>query len=83
MVVLGVLLVTASLLSLRGLRERPMVTFPAVVLMCTALLWEPGQKVFADGFASFWLGAVAAGAALLIAVASPGPRSSTWQPSPG
>ncbi len=68
-VVLGVLLVTASLLSLRGLRERPMVTLPAVVLMCSALLWEPGQKVFADGFVSFWLGAVAAGAALLVAVA--------------
>ena len=31
----------------------------------TGLLWEPGQKVLANGFAPFWLAAVAAGCALL------------------
>ena len=66
LVVLGTLLVTATILSLPGLAGRPAVAAPVVVLTWTALLWEPGQKVLANGFASFWLGTVAAGCALLI-----------------
>ena len=72
-VVLGVLMATATVLGLRGVRGRPLVLLPALVLMWTALLWEPGQKVFANGFTAFWLGAVAAGVALLIAVSSTRP----------
>ena len=68
-VMLGLLMVTASLLGMPGLSGRPWVALPALVLTSTALLWEPGQHVFADGFAAFWLGAVAAGASVLIAVA--------------
>ncbi len=64
---------TATVLGLRGARGRPLVLLPALVLMWTALLWEPGQKVFANGFTAFWLGAVAAGVALLIAVSSTRP----------
>jgi hypothetical protein len=70
-VVLGVVLVTASVLSLPGVGARPAVAFPALALAWTALLWEPGQKVLANGFASFWLAAVAAGCALVLAFGLP------------
>jgi hypothetical protein len=46
------------------------VALPAVAITWTALLWEPGQKVLANGFASFWLGVVASGAALLLGLES-------------
>ena len=67
-VVLGVLLLTAALLSLPGVRARPVVAVPAVVFVWTAYLWEPGQKMIADGFANFWLGTVAVASALLLAL---------------
>lgn len=70
-VVLGALVLTATFLSLPGLAARPAVAAPAVVLTLTAFLWEPGQKVLADGFASFWLGALAASCALLLSISCP------------
>ena len=67
-VALGLLMVTAAILSLPHIGGRPAIAVPVVVMTWTALLWEPGQKVLANGFASFWLGAVAAGCALLVGV---------------
>jgi hypothetical protein len=46
------------------------VALPAVVLSLTAFLWSPGQDVLADGFANFWVAAIAAAAALLLALAA-------------
>ena len=69
-VVLGLVLMTAAFLSLPGVVARPELAAPALVVTWTALLWEPGQKVLANGFASFWLGAVAAGSALVLALAA-------------
>ena len=66
---LGVLLATSSILALRGIRRRPMVALPAVAVATSALVWEPGQRILADGFTSLWLAAVAARSALLISVA--------------
>lgn len=68
LVVLSIIMVSATVLGMRQLHLRPMVTLPVLVLTSTALLWEPGQHVFANGFLGFWLGAVAAGVSLLIAV---------------
>ncbi len=76
LVVLGTVLVTAAVLSVPRLAQRPALTVPAVAVTWTALLWEPGQKVLANGFASFWLAAVAAATALLLSLASP--QSSSW-----
>lgn len=67
-IVLAVVLVTATVLSLPGLRDRPWVCLPLLALTWTALLWEPGQKVIANGFANFWLADVAVGVALLLAL---------------
>lgn len=69
-IVLGLVLVTAVFLSLPVVADRPGLAAPAVVVTWTALLWEPGQKVLANGFANFWLGAVAAGSALVLALAA-------------
>ena len=71
-VALGILLITAVVLSLPGLGSRPELAGPAVVVTWTALLWEPGQKVLANGFASFWLGCVAGGSALLLGLVTTG-----------
>ena len=68
-VVLGLVVLTAAVISLPGLRRRPLVTVPAVVLTWTAFLWEPGQDLLADGFANFWLAAAAVGTALVLALA--------------
>ena len=65
-VVLGLVMVTAAILCLPRLRDRPAIAVPVVTLCWTALLWEPGQKVLANGFASFWLATVAAACALLL-----------------
>ena len=69
LVMLGLLLATSSILALKGVRHRPMVALPAVAVATSALVWEPGQRILADGFTSLWLAAVAAGSALLISVA--------------
>jgi hypothetical protein len=68
-VVLGLVVLTAAVVSLPGLRQRPLVTLPAVVLTWAAFLWEPGQDLLADGFANFWLAAAAVATALLLALA--------------
>ena len=65
---LGLVMVTAAILCLPRLGDRPAIAVPVVTLTWTALLWEPGQKVMANGFASFWLAAVAAATALLLAL---------------
>ncbi len=70
-VVLGVVLMSAALISVPGLRDRPAVAVPAVAVTCTAFLWEPGQHALADGFANFWLGAAAAGIAVVLAMSLP------------
>jgi hypothetical protein len=67
-VVLGLAMVTAAAVSLPGVRSRPDLAVPAVVLTWTAFLWEPGQNLIADGFANFELAAAAAASALLLAV---------------
>lgn len=67
---LGVVVLTAAVLSVSGLRSRPLLVLPAVVVTWAGFLWEPGQKAIVDGFANFWLGAAAAGTALLIGVAA-------------
>lgn len=67
---LGALLLAGSLLSLPGLRSRPCLAAPAIAFAGAAYFWEPGQRLIADGFANFWLAAVAAASALLIAVSS-------------
>ena len=67
-VVLAMLVVSAAVVSLPRVRERPGVAAPALGLIAAAFLWEPGQKVLADGFASFWLGALAVGTALVLSV---------------
>jgi hypothetical protein len=68
-IVLGVVAVTAAIVSLPGLRDRVGIAVPVVVVSWTAFLWEPGQNLLADGFANFWLAAVAAGCALLLGLA--------------
>jgi hypothetical protein len=70
-VVLGTVMVTAATLAVPRLGSRPALALPVVVMTWTALLWEPGQKVLANGFASFWLAAVGAGTALLLGLARP------------
>ena len=69
-VVLGTVMVTAAVIRLPGVQGRLPLAVPAVVMTWTALLWEPGQKVLANGFASFWVGAVAAASALLLSLES-------------
>jgi hypothetical protein len=70
-VVLGVVLVTAAIVSVPGLRDRAAVAVPAVIVTWAAFLWEPGQHALTDGFANFWLGAAAAGAAVVLAMTLP------------
>ncbi len=70
-VVLAVVMTTAAIVSLPGLRGRPGVAVPVLVVTWAAYLWEPGQKALVDGFANFWLGAAAAGVALLLALSVP------------
>jgi hypothetical protein len=67
-VVLALAMVTAATVSMPGVRNRPEIAVPAVVLTWTAFLWEPGQNLIADGFANFELAAAAGGTALLLAV---------------
>jgi hypothetical protein len=65
-VVLAVLTMTAAVISLPGLCDRPLVAAPVVALTCTAYLWKPGQQVLADGVANFRLAAAATATALLL-----------------
>jgi hypothetical protein len=67
-VVLGTVVLTAAMLSVTGLRARPLVALPVVTCAWTAFLWQPGQNVLADGFANFWLAALAAGTALVLSL---------------
>jgi hypothetical protein len=69
LVALGTVVMTAAVLSLPRVSDRLGVATPAVVLVWAAFLWEPGQKILANGFASFWMAAMAAGSALVIAFA--------------
>jgi hypothetical protein len=68
-VVLGTVILTAAIVSLPGLRDRPLVALPAVVATWAAFLWNPGQNLLADGFGNFWLAAAAVSTALLLALA--------------
>lgn len=70
-VVIGVVMVTAAILAIPQLDVRPAITVPVVATTWFGLIWEPGQKVLANGFASFWIASVAAATALLIAVVGP------------
>lgn len=76
-VVLGTVLLVAAVLSLPGLSKRPEISVPILTLVLTAFLWEPGQKVLANGFANFWLGALAAAVALLLSMSPSQPRASS------
>jgi hypothetical protein len=69
LVVLGTVVLTATVVSLPGLRDRPLVALPVVACTWAGFLWQPGQSLLADGFANFWLAAVAVGCALLVTVA--------------
>jgi hypothetical protein len=77
-VVLGTLVLVAAVVSLPRLGSRPALVAPAVTLTCMAFLWEPGQKVLADGFAPFWLGTVAATIALLLSVGPAFRHAGLW-----
>ena len=68
LVLLAVMVLVAAAVSLPRLQGRLELAAPAATLTCMAFLWEPGQKVIADGFASFWVGTVAAACALLLAL---------------
>lgn len=67
-VVIGSVVLCATVVSLPGLRDRPGLAAPALALTSAAFLWEPGQKVLADGFTNFWFAALCAGIALLISI---------------
>ena len=68
-VVIGIVALTAAVLCLPGLAARPVVLTPSLALVWTAFLWQPGQTLIADGFASFWLGCAAVSVALLLGLA--------------
>ncbi len=67
-VVLGTVVLTGAVVSLPGLGGRPLLALTALVPAWAAFLWQPGQDLLADGFANFWLAAVAAGTALVLAL---------------
>jgi hypothetical protein len=67
--VLAVVLLTAAILSVPRLNDRPLVALPLIVVTWTAFLWEPGQNMLADGFANFWWASAAVGLALVLALA--------------
>ncbi|MFL6135740.1 MAG: hypothetical protein ACJ72A_23250 [Nocardioidaceae bacterium] len=67
-VALGLVMMTAATVALLRLRNRPLFAVPAVVLMWTAFLWEPGQNLLGDGFANFSMAAAAGASALLVAL---------------
>jgi hypothetical protein len=71
-VTFAAMVLTGALVSLPGLRERPLIAFGAVASLCGAFLWEPGVNTLTDGFANFWLGAAAVSTALLLSVSSRG-----------
>lgn len=75
LVVLGTVVLVASLVSIPALGRRPAIAAPVVVVMCMAYLWEPGQKVMFDGFASFWLGAAAASCVLILCLSPQRPHA--------
>ena len=70
-IVLGVVVMTAAIVSVPGLRQRPGIAAPAVVVTWAAFLGQLGQNTLADGFANFWLGAAAAGTALVLTLSMP------------
>ena len=67
-VVAAVVVLTAAVLSVESLRQRPLVALPALVCTWGAFLWRPGQDVLADGFGNFWLAAAAAGTAMVLSL---------------
>jgi hypothetical protein len=67
--VLGLLVVTGAVVSLPGLRHRPLIALPVLVVTWAAFLWSPGQDLVADGFANFVLAAMAVACALLLSLA--------------
>jgi hypothetical protein len=70
LLVLGTVVLTAAAVSLPGLRNRPLIALPTVTLTWAAFLWEPGQKLLADGFGNFWVACAAVGVALLLSLGS-------------
>lgn len=67
--VLAIVLLTAAILSVPRLGDRPLVALPLVVVTWAAFLWEPGQNMLADGFANFWWASAAVALALVLALA--------------
>ena len=78
LVVLGTLVLVAAVVSLPRLGSRPALVAPAVTFTCMAFLWEPGQKVLADGFAPFWLGTAATAIALLLSIGPALRHAGVW-----
>jgi hypothetical protein len=70
-VVLGTVVLVAAVCSLPGLRARPLVAAPTVAVVLSAFLWGPGAKMLLDGFANFWLAALAGACALVLAIDAP------------
>jgi len=64
------MVLSAALLSLPGLRERPLIALGSVLILCGAFLWQPGLNTLTDGFANFWVGAAAIATALMLSVSS-------------
>jgi hypothetical protein len=66
-VVLSMVVFTAAVVSIGGLRRRPLLAFAVLVPGWSAFLWDPGQKALANGFGNFWFAAAAAAVALVLA----------------
>jgi hypothetical protein len=58
----------ATVCSVPVLRSRPWVLLPAVALITSAFLWEPGARLLSSGFAGFWFASLCAAAAVVIAL---------------
>jgi hypothetical protein len=76
-VVFAFTVLVAGLCSLPGMRQHPLVALPGVALVATAFLWQPGAQVIADGFANFWMAALAASGSLVTAALTRAERSLT------
>ncbi len=67
-VVLGISVLASAIASLPLLDEHPWVCATVVTATTMAFLWSPGQNLFFDGFATFWLGTLTAATAIVLSI---------------
>jgi hypothetical protein len=67
-VVLATAVLVATVCAVPVLRDRPWALLPAAVLVMSAFLWEPGPRLLADGFASFWFASLCAANAVVLSL---------------